>query len=113
MPKIFSTRAIHDDHPGVWYNRYQVIVTRTQKGIFHMISKDTVGPLNEIDIIENPNIAMSQNEKKQLPDRIQYLINNEPDNEEIKSGLNTHISWKTLNGRFIKRGFHSKTVIIY
>jgi hypothetical protein len=59
---------MHDDHPGVWYNGYQVVVTRTNEGVFRMISKDIVRPLNEIEIIENPNIKMSQNEKKQLLD---------------------------------------------
>jgi hypothetical protein len=97
--KIFSTRAIHNDHPGVWYNGYQVVVTRTREGLFHMISKDIVRPLNEIEIIENPNITMSHNEKKQMLDRIQYLLNNEPENKEIKDGLNNpnvieDIKWK-------------------
>jgi hypothetical protein len=86
--KICSIRAIQDHHPGVWYNGYQVVVTKTREGLFHMISKEIVCPLHEIEIIENPNITMSHNEKKQLLDRIQYLLNNEPENEEIKDGLN-------------------------
>jgi hypothetical protein len=82
--KIFSTRAVHDDHPGVWYHGYQVVIKRTREGTFHMISKGTVRPFNEIEVIDNPNVTISHNEKKQMLDRIQYLINNEPDNEEIK-----------------------------
>jgi hypothetical protein len=52
-----------------------------------MISKDTVRNLKEIEIIENPNATMSHEEKKQLIERIQFLTNNDPENEEIKESL--------------------------
>jgi hypothetical protein len=67
-------------------------VTKTMEGEFFMISKDTVRNLKEIEIIENPNATMSHKEKKQLIERIQFLINNDPENEEIKTDrLNPNI----------------------
>jgi hypothetical protein len=64
-----------------------------------MINKDGAFLFKEVEVIENPNLTIFQNDKKKLLEKIQFLINNDPDNEEIKDGLNNpniieDIKWK-------------------
>jgi hypothetical protein len=73
---------------GVWFRGFQVVVTKIWGKQFDMINKDAVFPFSEVEVIDNPYLTIFQNEKKKLLDKIQFLMDKDPDNNEIKEGLN-------------------------
>jgi hypothetical protein len=85
--KIFSSKAKHDDHQGVWYPGYQLILIKIHDGPLYMISKDEVRPLTECEFLVNPNNTISYNERKELLENIDRLLENDPENEEIPASL--------------------------
>jgi hypothetical protein len=101
--KIFSSKAKHDDHQGVWYHGYQVIIIKIHDGPLYMISKDEVRPLTECGFLENPNNTISYNERKELLENIDRLLENDPEKEEIPASLKDANIMEDENGRFMRK----------